>query len=322
MEVLFFPFSHVNEAQRTTLTAFFPQFVFFPLTSDLSQDTQMVPLVKSRTAVPVFSSDTRLADVSSQVTAWMNWASLHQGNEHNLKTLIRDNPYMTDHLGPAAIGSELRARMAGTPQNFGENLKPVDPLLFSLIAKLTDAGNEATDQAMAGLEKKRTFLFSELRGDQDQLAAKDINALGPDPGAVMTRERIRAWAACAREANLFSGLKPRAFVTTSSAVFDQFAANGSRVINALDIDSIKVHEDGCRHQPDWHRQVLTLLNTLATGPVDVPQARNTLAAMDDSCARTGRIQAQMVEGPDLEKKLNLPGRRLLICRVTLKPQKA
>jgi hypothetical protein len=102
-------------------------------------------------------------------------------------------------------------------------------------------------------------------------------------------------------------------------VFDQVAANGIRVINALDIDGIKVHEDGCVHQPDWHSRVLTLLSSLAAGPVDVSQARNMLAGMDESCVRTGRIQAQMVEGPDLEKKLNLPGTRLLICRVTLKP---
>ena len=319
MDVLFFPFSHVNEAQQTTLTAFFQQFVFLPLASDLDQDPQMVPLVKNQTAVPVFSSDIRLAHVSAQVTAWMNWAALHQGNEHNLNTLIQDNPYLTDHLGPAAIGSELRARIAGTQQNSGKNLKPADPLLFALIAKLTDAGNEATDQAMAGLEKKRAVLFSALRGDPDQQTSNAIQSPGPDPGAVMTRERIRAWAACARETHLFSEPKPRAFVTTSRAVFDQVAANGSRVINALDIDSIKVHEDGCVHQPDWHRQVLTLLNTLAAGPVDDSQARNTLAVMDDSCACTGRIQAQVVEGPDLEKKLNLPGTRLLICRVTLKP---
>jgi hypothetical protein len=319
MEILFFPFSHVSETQQITLTAFFPQFVFLPLAPDLTQDPQMVPLMKHGTAVPVFSSETRLAQVSSQVSAWMNWASLHQGNEHNLKNLIRDNPYLTDHLGPAAIGSELRARMAGTPQNCQDDSKQADPLLFSLIAKLTDAENETIDQAMAGLEKKRAGLFSELRGDSDPLSSKAIQSQKPDPGAVMTLERIRSWAACARETHLFSALTPRAFVTTSSAVFDQVAANGIRVINALDIDGIKVHEDGCVHQPDWHSRVLTLLSSLAAGPVDVSQARNMLAVMDDSCARTGRIQAQMVEGPDLEKKLNLPGTRLLICRVTLKP---
>ncbi len=54
MEVFFFPFSHINKIQRTTLTAFFPQFVFLPLAPDLNQDPQMAPLVKNRTAVPVF----------------------------------------------------------------------------------------------------------------------------------------------------------------------------------------------------------------------------------------------------------------------------
>jgi hypothetical protein len=44
--------------------------------------------------------------------------------------------------------------------------------------------------------------------------------------------------------------------------------------------------------------------------------------MADACALTGGIQVQTMEGPDLETKLNLPGKGLRVCRVTLAPQKA
>lgn len=319
MKVVFFPFSHVDETQRATLTAFFSQFIFLPLSADLTKSPNMVPLVENETAVPVFTSGPRLDAVASRVNAWVNWAALHQGNENNLKAQLRDHPYLTDHLGPAPIQSELRSRMAGTFHDSRENQKQADPLLFSIIARLTDAENEAIDLAMSELEKKRTTLFFQLRGDAKPLDSDGNRPSHRDPGAVMTRERIRSWAACAREENLFSKQAPLMLATTSAAVFEELLANASQVINALDIEAIKVHEDGCDNQLAWQKQLLTLLDNLAAGPVDEARAQMTLNVLDDSCTRTGRIQVRTVEGPDLEKKLNLPGQRFQVCRVSLKP---
>jgi len=320
MEVLFFPFSHADQSQRTTLTAFFPRFVFLPLDADLTRSPGMVPLVEKKKAVPVFTPKSRLDEVASRVDAWMNWAEMHRGNEHNLKALLRDTPYLTDHLGPASIQSELRSRMAGkTLYKFEDFPNKPDPLLFSIIAGLTDAQNEAVDQAMAELEKKRTALFSRLRGEAAPENSGKPEPPRRDPGAVMTRERIRAWAACAREAGLFSDQKPVIFVTTSTAVFDLVSANASRVINALDIDGIKVHEDGCDHQAEWWKQLLDLIDGLAAGPPDEGLARKTLGARDDLCTLTGGIQVRILEGPGLETALNLPGRRVRVCRVSLAP---
>jgi Mg2+ and Co2+ transporter CorA len=320
MDVVFFPFSHVDETQRTTLTAFFSRFIFLPLAADLTQSPAMGPLVENDRAIPVFTSGSRLDEVASRVSAWMNWAAMHQGNETNLKSLIRNTPYLTDHLGPVPIQSEIRARMAGKiPLNSEDPPEKSDPLLFSIIARLTDAQNETIDQAMAELEKKRASLFSQLRGDTDPENPLRAGSLRRDPGAVMTRERIRAWAACAREAHLFSSQKPRVLVTTSAAVYDQISTDASRVTNALDIDAIKVHEDGCVHQGDWHKQVLTLMDTVSAGPKDAVRAQEILDGMNDACALTGGIQVQRVGGPDLETKLNLAGKGLLVCRVTLRP---
>lgn len=320
MNVLFFPFSHVDQCQRTTLTAFFSRFFFLPLAPDLTRSPDMVPLVEKKKAVPVFTAKSRLDDVASRVDAWMNWAEMHRGNEHNLKTLFRDTPYLTDHLWPVSIQSELRSRMAGKTLQKPEDFpRETDPLLFSIIAALTDAQNEAIDQAMAELEKKRTALFSQLRGEMVPEGSGKPAPSRRDPGAVMTRERIRAWAACAREAGLFSDQKPVIFATTSTAVFDQVSANASRVINALDIDGIKVHEDGCDHQAEWWKQVLDLIDGPAAGSTDEVLARKTLGAVEDACALTGTIQVRILEGPDLETALNLPGRRVTVCRVSLAP---
>lgn len=332
MDVLFFPFSHVDETQRTTLTAFFPQFVFLPLAADLAQSPAMATLVERHAAVPVFTPKPRLDKVAPLVHAWMNWAAIHQGKETSLKTLVRDTPYLTDHLGPAPIASELRARIGGNgsrdagaspgkPDSRKSDPRKSDPLLFSIIARLTDAQNEAIDQDMAGLEQKRRALFSQLHGEAGPLDSRSAGLSGPagrDPGDVLTRERTRAWAACAREVQLFSGQGPRILVTTSAAVFDLVAANAIRVRNALDIEAIKVHEGDCVNQLEWQKQVLALLKALAAGPLDPDRALKMLDIPEDSCAMTGRIQVQVVEGPDLETQLNLPDQPLLVCRVSLR----
>jgi hypothetical protein len=318
MDVLFFPFSHVDETQRTTLTAFFSRFFFLPLAPDLTRNPDMVPLVENKTAVPVFTARPRLDEVASRVHAWMNWAEMHRGNEHNLKPLLRNTPYLTDHLGPAPIQSEIRSRTAGKTLQKPEDLSgEPDPLLFSIIAGLTDAQNEAIDQAMADLEKKQTALFSQLRGEMAPEDSGKPGACRRDPGVVMTRERIRAWAACAREAGLFSNQEPLIFATTSAAVFDQVSANASRVVNALDIDGIKVHEDGCDRQAEWREQVLDLIDILAAGSMDDSLARKILGDVEDACTLTGGIHVRILEGPDLETRLNLPGRGMRVCRVSL-----
>ena len=317
MSVVFFPFSHVDLDQQNTLTAFFSRFVFLPAAVDLNQDPSMVPLVEKQAAVPVFIPETRRRSVASRVKDWLEWAALHQGNERNLKTLIRDNPYLVDPSGLVAIRSELRNRITRNGPPPVKAPAPVDPLLFLTIAKITDAENEAVDRDMAWLEKKQAALFSGLRGDAAPLAGGGT-LKHRDPGAMMTRERIRAWAACAREHALFEGPGPLILATTSDAVFDRVAAEAARVINALDIGNIKVHEGNCENRSGWQQRVLTLLQALADGtaPVDPDPVQ---AVADDGCPMSGRIQARVFEGPDLEKNLNLPGGPVTVCRVALNP---
>lgn len=325
MDVLFFPFSHVDDIQRNTLVAFFSHFWFLPLASDLKQDPHMVPLVETQAAFPVFTPDARLKQVTPRVTAWLDWAALHQGNERNLKILIRDNPYFTEDAAPAAIQSELRARirqdLSKPARGNRKDTPKKDPLLFQAIAKITDQRNEAVDRDLARLEKKRAALFSRLRGDMETMSAGRVEEKFSDPGKTMTRQRICSWAACAREQTLFQTPELLVLVTTSPAVFDMVAANASRVMNALDIDAAKVHEDGCVNRPGVRRKLLGLLEKLMSDPASVTleQARSELATADDGCHMTGRIQAGVFEGPGLEKNLNLPPGPLVVCRVTLKP---
>ncbi len=320
MDMVFFPFSHVDQHQRRALTTVFPNFQYLSLTADLPENSPMKPLVEKKAASPVFTSRTRLGQVESQVAAWLDWAALHKGNQRNLKSLVAGGPYFMDDAGPGAIQSELRARIRQDVSDNIDNPPPADPLLFLKIAQITDAHNAAIDAELAGLEKKRAALFSDLKGDLDEIVPDKAQVRFRDPGLSMTGARIRAWAACAREEKVFAGEGPVVLITTSSAVFDFLGSISSQFINALDIGYIKVHEDGCARRPEWQNHFLDILEKIVTDQYsenNVQMPADLLPAMDD-CSRSARLQVGIFSGLALENHTGLPGRRHVVCRVAVK----
>lgn len=322
MDMVFFPFSHVDKYQSRALTTVFPSFQYLPLTADFSEICPMGSWVKKGMAVPVLTSDTRLKQVESKVAAWLEWAALHKGNQRNLKTLAKEGPCFIDDAAPGAIRSELRARIRqeGSGPSPAQAAVPADPLLFLKIAQLTDAHNAAIDDELAGLEIKQAALFSELKGEPDAALLKTGQVSFRDPGEAMTETRIRAWSACAREENVFAGDRPLLLITTSSAVFDLLAAISDRAINALDIDCIKVHEDGCARKKEWQNHFLDMLEHIVTAPYPKEPApvQKDLAQATDGCRVNARIQVGVFSGADLEKHTGLPGPTVVVCRVAVK----
>ncbi len=320
MDMVFFPFSHVDQHQRRALATVFPNFQYLPLAADLPKNSPMKPLVEKKVATPVFTSDDRLGQVESQVAAWLDWAALHKGNQRNLKSLLKDSPYFIDDAGPGVIQSELRARIRqDVPGKIGTS-PSVDPLLFLKIAQITDAHNAAVDAELADLEKRRAALFADLRGDPDAIVPDTAQIRFRDPGLSMTGARIRAWSAFAREENVFAGERPMVLITTSSAVFDFLAAISPRFINALDIGYIKVHEHGCVRRPEWQNHFLDILEKIVTH--QYPENQNNLPedllpAMDD-CSMFARLQVGIFSGLELENHTGLPGKRHVVCRVAVK----
>ncbi|MCA1794794.1 MAG: hypothetical protein LC660_13175 [Desulfobacteraceae bacterium] len=322
MDMVFFPFSHVDQDQCRTLTAVFPHFQYLPLAAQLPENHPMTPWVEKKVVTPVFTPGQRLGQVESQVAGWLNWVELHKGNQRNLKALLKAGPYFSDDAGPFAIQSELRARIRQGAYNDSQSPASVDPLLFLKIAALTDAHNEAIDADLADLAKKQAALFSDLKGepDPDQALPLADDGLSRDPGAAMTQERIRAWAACAGEEKIFAGHRPQLLITTSSAVFEYLAAISTQSINALDIDGIKVHEDGCARKPEWQTHFLGMLEKIVTDqyPKDRGSLEKDLVEAMDECRLSARIQVGVFSGTDLEKHTGLSGKRVVVCRVAVK----
>ncbi len=322
MDMVFFPFSHVDNYQCRVLTTVFPFFQYLPLAADLLETCPMRSWVKNGVAFPVFTSGTRLKQVESGVAAWLEWAALHKGNQRNLKTLAREGPFFIDDAAPGAIQSELltRIRQKGSGPVPARAAASADPLLFLKIAQITDAHNAAIDDELAGLEKKQAALFSELKGEPDADLPETGRLSFRDPGEAMTEARIRAWAACAGEEKIFAGDRPLLLITTSSAVFDLLAAISDRAINALDIDCIKVHEDGCARKKAWQNHFLDMLEQIVTQQypkAPVPEQKDLVQATD-GCRVNARIQVGVFSGSDLEKHTGLPGPRVVVCRVAVK----
>lgn len=321
MDMVFFPFSHVDQHQQRALTTIFPHFSYLPLAADLPENSPMKPLVEKKKATPVFTSGDRLGQVESRVAAWLDWAALHKGNQRELKTLARGGTYFIDDAGPGVIQSELRARIRqdDVTGNIGKS-PPADPLLFLKIAQITDAHNAAIDAELAGLEKRRAAVFSDLRGDLDAIVPDKAQVRFQDPGLSMTGARIRAWSAFAGEEKVFAGERPMVLITTSSAVFDFFTAISPRFINALDIGYIKVHEDGCVRRPEWQNHFLDILEKIVADqyPEDKNHMPEDLLPARDDCSMFARLQVGVFSGLALENHTGLPGKRHVVCRVAVK----
>lgn len=315
----FFPFSHITQAQLTTLSAFFSNIGFFPLTSDFHSDPVLASLTEKGILNPLFSSAKDLMEVEKQVQSYLDWAGLHKGNENNLKSLVKEHPYYSAVTDLARVQSQIKGgtRKALEPKEPEEPENPeINPLLLLKFAQLLDIQNEEIEDKLQKVEQRKAFLFSQLKGeDREENSAKAIPGFH-DPGMVMTQERVNSWVRYADEKGIFKeeGLPP-VLITTSPAVLDYLMSKTRDVINALDIDFIKVHENGCFNKQGWQQDLHGFLEEAIAGRsasgIDLPGA-------DDPCTLTGQIKLCIFPGGDINTFFNIPGKQLVVCLVTLK----
>lgn len=321
LDVVFFPFSHISDSQLKTLLAIFPSFRYLPLASCMDPDYSLFPMIEQGRVQPVFHSPEELIAVDSQVKSYRAWAQMHRGNERNLKTMLRDRPYFTDDSDLTRIQSQLRGMMAEDPAP-EEKKRQENPLLFLKFAELFDAENEKIDEQLCRLEQNRTHLFSQLTGVPRDGSGQRVTPRDRDPGEGMTGQRIRSWCRAAREKGVFENQDvPLVLVTTSPAVFDHFLSGSKDVINGLDIESIKVHEDACPLRQKWQEDISDLLEN---GLRDRSFQGKELLEPADGCQGSAGIRLEIfpeepsfLDLPDL----NSPGKSMGICLVRLTPHK-
>lgn len=315
--IVFFPFTHMTRHQLKTLYSFFPAIHHLPVSVDFKPYPDLQTLYEQNKIHPFFSSAETIEKINGKVEEYLSWAQLHKGNEYNLKTLFKDNPYFTSDSNVTAIKSQIKGDQGSKDASVkGEAV--LKDLLFLKMAQQCDQQHEQIDLELNHLDETREALISDLRGiDAGSSDVKDrADRVSEDSGSLMTRERIGSWARCFTRAG---GLKIETgrwmFVTTSEAVFDFLESNYKDVVNTLDIDKIKVHENGCENKSEWQRQFCEYLMEAVQeeGPLE-----KELPKVDDHCSLFGKIKLNLFSGNAINHLFNLSEKQIPVCLITLK----
>jgi hypothetical protein len=315
MKTMFFPFTHISKNQLTSVTAFFQTMGLLPLVPDFTADPLRHGLAEKGILNPLFSSAQALGEVEKQVQSYLDWARLHKGNERNLKSLLKEDPYFMDATGISSIQAQIKGGVKETGSDPKKEVQ--NPLLLLKFAQLLDAQNEGIDDELTALEQSKISLFSELTGglSEKKSAINLEDSAYADPGRTMTRERVMAWFRYAGEKKIFNQTGIPLLVTTSPAVLDYMVSQCEGVINALDIDCIKVHENGCERKSSWQQNFLQFLKETMTGK---NSSGNTLPEADDTCCLSGRIKLCLFPEGGMKAFLNIPDQSIAVCLVHVK----
>ena len=318
---LFFPFTHITQKQLSTILAFFPSFQYFPGISDFKHHKVLQDLLDQGQVHPVFLSPEELEIVEQKVEQYQAWAQIHKGNEVNLKSLLKDNPYFTSDTNVTAIKSQIK----GSKEDKADSGAVLSPgpalqhnLLFLKTAQLCDEQNERIDLKLKDLETSREDLISSLRGLESSLTVVQDSKMdaNKDVGAMMTRERIYAWSGCmAQKGALDQEGDGPLFITTSEAVFNYFESICQDFVNALDIDKIKVHENKCENKSEWQHHFCKYLMRAIQGN---GTRENELPKVNDKCSLSGRIKLSLFSGDDINKLFNCSEKQIPVCLIKLK----
>ena len=321
IETLFFPFSHISKEQLKIVSAFFHNIIFLPLVADFAEDPLLGQMAEQEVLQPLFPLAQDLGRVENQARSYLDWAKLHRGNEKNLKSLLKDQPYFMEDTDISSIQSQIRSGTQKTKTSVDQKKAVQDLLLLLKFAQLSDVQNEGIEDELKALEQTRSLLFSELTGEISGKKNEKSRPGSPgpdtvDPGRRMTRERLVAWFSYARQKGVFDshGGMPL-LVTTSPAVLDYMVSGSEGVINALDIDSIKVHEKDCVNKGKWQQDFFQFLKEIIlsknSSGVALPEA-------DDTCLLCGQIKVCLFPEGCTKAFFNTPGQSIAVCLVQLK----
>jgi hypothetical protein len=309
----FFPFTHITADQIKTLGAFFRDVQVLDIDGAAAGQAgvaQEGPQACGLVSCPI-AHDRALA-LDRQLADYTAWAQLHRGNEKNLRHLLRDTPYFKSDTDLTSIRSQIIS-----PRDETDRDDTQDPGLFLKLAQRLDRENDTLDTRLRDLEVGMETLMTQLKGDmgspREHGAETDACA---DPGRIMPAGRVTAWAALAREAGVFTG-DSQVLVTTSPRIFDWMEETATGVINRLDIDSIKVHENDCENKDGWLQDVDNLLDKMIAGPCPDREQGDALKQHSGCCHLSGFLKVRLFSGEILNRTPLIPGRQVAVCLVGL-----
>nr|WP_320017497.1 hypothetical protein [uncultured Desulfobacter sp.] len=311
----FFPFTFMDERQAKTLSCFFDNFNVLDIHDGAVLPEPMAGLAAKGVLTRVCLDKEKFALAEQKARAYLDWATIHKGNEKNLRALIRENVFFKDESGVAAIRAGIRNRTGSHDPDTAIGRDSNNFFVFLKLADIYDREHQAIETALDALDHENAALIAELKGDGDSFASEG-HAKTSEPGQAMTEKRIQAWLEAADDAELFDQSGIPVLITTSRAVMDEFLTGAGKVINALDIDSIKVHENDSKFIKQRHLKIKAIIEQMAQGLTPDPEKEYFEGADQDS--GTGRIQIRFFSGlGDVNLIKKNPGGQIGVCLVEL-----
>lgn len=317
----FFPFTFMDARQARVLSCFFNRFKILDIHGGAVLPEPMAGLAAKGALTQVQLDREKLVIAQQKVCAYLDWAAIHKGNEKNLRALIRENVFFKDDSGVAAIRADIRNRTVSQEPCETTAGDSIDSLVCLKLADIHDRESQDIQAALDALNQEKAALFAELKGDGD-MSLSTGHTQTSEPGQAMTDKRIKAWLGAAVDAKLFDQGDIPVLITTSRAVMDEFLTGAGKAINALDIDSIKVHENDCEFITKWHLKINAILAQMAQGEQMAeglgPEPEEKYFGDAAQSPVTGRIQIRFFPGlryVNLTKKN--PGGQIGVCLVEL-----
>jgi hypothetical protein len=318
---ILFPFTHLSQVQIETMYSFFSSFYFMPIASDFNNDKRLDSLLTEGKLMPVFTPGNELKRVQRQADEFLQWVQTNKGNENNLKVLLKDSPYFTSDTAVTSIRSDIKRNARSWESEVRQGAVLNQSLLFLKFAKISDGQNEKIDLELNALNKSQKDLFSTLKGlypDGQESLPESSFMEENDPGMYMTRERLEAWLTYFTDTERIDNRKQDIlFVSTSPSVYEHLVSISEVVINALDIENIKVHENECKNKNEWLRSIGNYIErALQSGGGEIEETG--MLQPIDGCNISGVFKLTFLSGSDIEKTFNAPGKKIPICLVKLK----
>ncbi|WP_020589780.1 hypothetical protein [Desulfobacter curvatus] len=315
INLYFFPFTFMDVRQARVLFCFFNNLNVLDIHDGAVLPEPMADLAAKGTLTRVRLDEDKLALAEQKVRAYLDWAAIHQGDERNFRNLIRENIFFKDDSGVAAIRAGIRKGAVSHDPDAATAPDSNDSLVFLKLADIHDRQSQDIKSALDTLDQENAALFAELKGEGD-MSLSVTPAQSPEPGQAMTEKRIKAWLKAAVDAECFDQDGTPVLITTSRAVMDEFLTGAGQEINALDIDSIKVHEKDREFTEQQHFKIEAIMEQMAQGLTPDPEKDYFGSADQDPV--TGRIQIRFFSGlGDLNLTKKNPGGQIGVCLVEL-----
>ena len=317
----FFPFTFMDDRQAKTLSSFFDNFNVLDIHGGAVLPEPMAGLAAKGTLTRVCLDKEKLALAEQKVRAYLDWASIHKGNEKNLRALIRENVFFKDDSGVAAIRAGIRNRTGSHDPDTAIDGDGNDFFVFLKLADIHDREHQAIETALDALDQENAALIAELKGDGD-IFVSEGHPKTSEPGQAMTEKRIQAWLKAADDVELFDQSGVPVLITTSRAVMDEFLIGAGKAINALDIDCIKVQTNNCEVIKQRHLKIKAILSQMAKGEqmakgLTLDPEKEYFEGADQDPG-TGRIQIRFFSGlGDVNLIKKNPGGQIGVCLVEL-----